>query len=128
LGYPAFVPVRKPTLNTEEATQELFYCKGSGASGIGLYTEEGFVVLKDSTGRRDSVPSIVGTADDRFRQKLLETGVMKVDGLSVKFTRDHLFGSPSMAALALQGRTANGWREWKDKGGRTLDELKRQNA
>jgi Domain of unknown function (DUF4357) len=127
LGYPAFVPVRKPTANVG-AAPELFYCKGPGTSGIGLYTEEGFVVLKGSTGRRESVPSIVGTADDRFRQKLVETGVMKVEGLSVVFTKDHLFGSPSTAAVALQGRTANGWREWKDQNGRTLDELKRQNG
>jgi hypothetical protein len=42
------------------------------------------------------------------------------------FTRDHLFSSPSMAALAVMGRSANGWLEWKDAGGKTLDELKRQ--
>jgi hypothetical protein len=42
------------------------------------------------------------------------------------FTRDHLFASPSMAAVALQGRSANGWVEWKAANGRTLDELKRQ--
>ena len=28
--------------------------------------------------------------------------------------------------MALVGRRANGWAEWKDKQGRTLDELKRQ--
>ena len=27
------------------------------------------------------------------------------------------FGSPSMAAVALLGRTANGWMEWKDASG-----------
>ena len=42
------------------------------------------------------------------------------------FTRDHLFASPSMAAMALMGRSANGWVEWKAANGRTLDELKRQ--
>ena len=42
------------------------------------------------------------------------------------FTRDHLFSSPSMAALAVMGRSANGWLEWKDASGKTLDELKRQ--
>jgi hypothetical protein len=30
------------------------------------------------------------------------------------------------AAVALTGRTANGWFEWKSKDGKTLDELKRQ--
>ena len=31
-----------------------------------------------------------------------------------------------MAAMALMGRSANGWLEWKAANGRTLDELKRQ--
>ena len=37
-----------------------------------------------------------------------------------------VFASPSMAAMALMGRSANGWVEWKAASGRTLDELKRQ--
>lgn len=51
---------------------------------------------------------------------------MTPQGDKVVFQRDHLFGSPSVAALALMGRTANGWFEWSDKDGRTLNELKRQ--
>lgn len=38
----------------------------------------------------------------------------------------YLFFSPSMASVALQGRSANGWAEWKDATGRTRDEVKRQ--
>jgi hypothetical protein len=41
------------------------------------------------------------------------------------FQKDHLFNSPSMALIALLGRTANGWKEWKDAAGQTLDEVKR---
>jgi len=41
------------------------------------------------------------------------------------FTRDHLFASPSMAAMTLLGRSANGWLEWKSPLDRTLDEVKR---
>jgi hypothetical protein len=47
------------------------------------------------------------------------------DGAYV-FTRDHLFSSPSMAAMAVMGRSANGWVEWKTSDGRTLDAVKRQ--
>jgi hypothetical protein len=42
-------------------------------------------------------------------------------------TRNYKFGSPSSAAMALLGRTSNGWVEWKNKHGKSLDELKRQN-
>jgi hypothetical protein len=50
---------------------------------------------------------------------------MKERGDTVVFKRDHLFGSPSMAAIALLGRTSNGWREWKNKDGVTLEATKR---
>jgi hypothetical protein len=105
---------------------EVFVCEASGTQGRGQYTEEGFVVLQGSVGRRHSVPSIVGTSDDNFCQRLLDQGVMRAEGDTVVFQRDHLFRSPSMAAVALLGRTANGWQEWKTPEGRTLDEAKRQ--
>ena len=126
LGYPLFDPVAKSGAAAQ--AQELFYCKASGADGRGLYTQEGFVVLKGSVGRKENVPSIVGTATERFRAKLLESGVLVAKGATVVLAKDHLFRSPSMAAIALMGRTANGWVEWKDKDGKTLDALKRQAA
>ena len=38
------------------------------------------------------------------------------------------FSSPSAAACFVLGASANGWTEWKDKSGRTLDELFRRQA
>lgn len=124
LGYPLFDPVAKPVASA--ATDELFFCTASGANGRGLYTEEGFVVLKGSVGRLKNVPSIIGTAGERLRDRLLISGAMRAEGDTVIFERDELFRSPSMAALALMGRTCNGWVDWKTKDGKTLDEVKRQ--
>jgi len=126
LGYPLFDAVAAPV--AASSSEELFYCKASGATGRGLYTQEGFVVLKDSVGRKENVPSILGTAGERLRNRLIETGVMRIEGQTVVFTKDHLFRSPSMAALALMGRTCNGWVDWKTEDGRTLDVVKRQVA
>ena len=124
LGYPIFDPVARSVEST--AGEEVFFCKGSGANGKGLYTQEGFVVLMGSVGRKENVPSILGTSTERFRDKLIETGVLKVEGETVVFRKDHLFRSPSMASISLQGRSSNGWLEWKNKDGKTLDALKRQ--
>lgn len=124
LGYPVFDPVAKPAAVANQ--EEIFYCRASGANGRGLYTEDGFVVLQGSVGRKENVPSIQGTSGERLREKLLTTGVAHTDGDKFIFDKDHLFRSPSMAALALMGRTCNGWIDWKDKDGKTLDELKRQ--
>lgn len=124
LGQPIFEPLIN--VLTPKGEAELFYCKGSGADGVGEYTTEGFVVRKGSRGRVINVASIQGTSNERFRDQLIREGIMAAqDGLYV-FTRDHLFASPSMAALAVMGRSANGWMEWKDAKGRTLDDVKRQ--
>lgn len=128
LGHPLFAALSQADLpaGTQARTAELFFCRSGGVAGQGLYTSEGFVVLAGSVGRLAHVPSIQGTSDANFRDKLLRDGVMVAEGDTVKFTRDHLFRSPSMAAVALLGRTANGWLEWKTEGGQTLDAVKRQ--
>lgn len=126
LGFPVFEPVAAKPDGAKPV--ELFYCTSGGVSGTGEYTSEGFVVLKGSRGRVRNVASIEGTADQRFRERLIAEGVMvEQDGMLV-FVKDHLFRSPSMAAVALLGRTANGWLEWKSAEGRTLNELKRNIA
>lgn len=124
LGFPIFDPVVKSASTAE--VEDTFYCTASGANGRGIYTQEGFVVLKGSVGRRENVPSIVGTAGERLRDKLLDSGVTKAVGDKIEFQKDHLFRSPSMAALAVLGRTSNGWIDWRTKDGRTLDAVKRQ--
>ncbi len=45
-----------------------------------------------------------------------------------EYTEDGLFASPSAAAVAVLGRNANGWIEWKFPDGRTLSEVKRSDV
>ena len=127
LGFPLFDPLA--TVTEAENPAELFFCRspGVGVDGKGLYTPEGFVVLAGSVGRLENVPSIQGTNDARVRERLIAAGVMEVsEAGTITFPRDHLFRSPSSAASALLGRTANGWREWKNAQGRTLHQLQRE--
>jgi len=125
LGQPLFLPLN--TADDSSESDEIFYCTKSGADGRGIYTNEGFVVLKGSNGRTEFVDSIKDTATGRARQKLIDTNIMQEESGRLVFQRDHLFSSPSAAAMALMGRTANGWITWEQKDGKTLDELKRQN-
>ena len=128
LGQPIFEPLTGAPQQVDGKPQapELFYCKGPQANGIGEYTSEGFVVHKGSTARIGNVASIQGTSQERFRQQLVTDGVLAPNGDSYVFIRDHLFASPSMAAIAVMGRSANGWLEWKNTQGKTLDEVKRK--
>lgn len=123
LGYPLFDPVAKPKQREEPA--EVFNLRSpfNGVEAKGLYTAEGFIVLAGSIGRADTAPSL-GETNERWRQRLLDAGVMRPDEQGrLVFPKDHLFKSPSGAAIALLGRTANGWREWKSPQGQTLHEL-----
>lgn len=130
LGQPIFEPLTSAP--TAKGIVELFYCKGSGADGVGEYTTEGFVVHKSSKGRAEIVPSIQGTSHERMRSQLITEGVLTEiagsAGSLLVFTRDHLFSSPSTAAMTVMGRSANGWVEWKTASGKTLDEVKRQST
>jgi hypothetical protein len=42
------------------------------------------------------------------------------------FSSDFIFSSYSAAAACVLARRANGWVEWKNKEGKTIDELKRK--
>ena len=123
LGHPLFMSLKDS--DSTSASEETFYCTKSDADGRGIYTNEGFVVFKGSSGRTQMVESIKGKAAGRARQKLVDNGIMLEENGRLVFQRDHLFSSPSSAAVALMGRSANGWIAWKHQDGRTLDELKR---
>ncbi len=124
LGYPIFEPVGKQ-FGTSKGDEQ-FYCTRAGSQGVGLYTAEGFVVLKRSQGPSQVAPSSKGTWIESVRADLVQSGVAQADDGLFRFEKDHLFKSPSGAAAALTGRHTNGWVEWKTKDGRTLDSVKRQ--
>ena len=124
LGQPIFEPLTNAP--TAKGETELFYCKGSGADGVGEYTTEGFVVRKGAKARTEIVPSFVGTSGERLRTVLIKEGVLIVQNGELRLVRDQLFTSPSSASDVLTGRNSNGWVEWKAANGKTLDELKRQ--
>lgn len=121
LGFP--VVEARPA----EANAEVFYIKGKDAEGRGQMVEDGFTVLPGSRARKEVVPS-AGDWVKKNRQELLDQGILKEDGNQLLFVEAYTFSTPSGAAMAVLGRTANGWQEWKSKFGKTLDELKRQSV
>lgn len=106
----------------------LLFCEGPAASARAQYTEEGMVVLKGSRGRSEAAPSFAARSAGKNRQRLIDTGVLHLEGTSYVFQKDVLFASPSGASKVVLARSSNGWTEWKDATGKTLDELKRQKS
>lgn len=120
LGFPLFE--RLESLDE----QELFFCKGKEATASGEYNEKGFVVHQGSLGMRALVPSAPKTVTARHQELVAAKVLEPNDANTLRFTKPHVFTSPSIAAAIVLGRNANGWVEWKDKDGRTLDEVKRK--
>lgn len=126
LGYPLFDTLSQSKRGDSSETYFYLRSPSAGVEGKGIYTPEGFVVLTGSTGRVENAPSI-GDSNERWRQRLLDTGVMQPDDQGrLVFQKDHLFKAPSGAAIALLGRRANGWMEWKNEKGQTLHQLIRE--
>lgn len=106
------------TTNNEE-----YELKGPDAEGRGVFTDNGFLVKAGSLARREIAPS--GKSVTSVHQRLIAEGVLEEHGGQFRFVQDHLFNSPSGAAAAVLGRTANGWISWKRADGQTLSEVKR---
>jgi hypothetical protein len=119
LGYPIFDELTQPKV------KEIIVCRGKEAFAQGEYTEEGLVVLANSTCNL-SVTKTVGSWVIGIRDELLAAEILKQHDNVLVFQKDYVFASPSAAAAVVLGRNANGWIEWKYKDGRTLDEVKRQ--
>ena len=56
------------------------------------------------------------------RDEIIKQYCTEKDG-ELFMNADRLFGSPSAAACFCLGTSSNGWRDWKDKDGNTLDSL-----
>nr|WP_284691656.1 DUF4357 domain-containing protein [Pinirhizobacter soli] len=86
-------------------------------------TAEGLWVIAGSTGRGEVSNSLRVHAYRDLRSTLLGQGVIsEVEDGRIRFERDHLFKRPSSAAVAVMGRAANGWIEWRDAQGVSLHE------
>lgn len=119
LGYPIFDEIISSTKK-----KETLFCKGKEASATGEMLDDGFVVFKGSKSNKDetrtATPWVLG-----LRKKLIDDKIMISDKDVYVFSEDFVFSSPSAAAATVLGRQANGWTEWKNKEGVTIDKLYR---
>jgi hypothetical protein len=120
LGYPLFEDLRKAN-----SDKEVLYCKGKEASAQGDMVDDGFIVYKGSKANKEETAT-AGIWVTGNRKKLIDSKILVEEGGVLVFSEDYIFGSPSTAAATVLGRRANGWTEWKNKEGKTIDELFRK--
>ena len=97
----------------------------NGISAFGIYNGESFDVLEGSQIDLDA-EFFEWKSIKTQRQNSFNNGeIMQKDG-KYYITISITFKNPSAAAVFVLGHNANGWVEWKDKDGKTVDELYRK--
>ena len=96
----------------------------NGIEAFGIYDGEKFEILEGSQVNMDKKVNL--ERYNKQRAELLENGsITKIDG---KYILNAIlaFNTPSGASDFILGGSTNGWTEWKNKDGKTLDELYRK--
>jgi len=96
----------------------------NGVLAFGVYDGERFEVLEGS--EIDMSRKSLSVPMEKQRQTALANGnIVLADGKH-KLTVSMSFSSPSSAGQFVLGGSINGWTEWKNKDGKTLDEIFRK--
>lgn len=121
VGYPILQEIAsKEQVSTSDP---LFTCGGKKAFANGRMTNEGFVVYKDSTATAQ-FSNAVAERNRKNVEKLISNGYLeKKDEELYVFIKDYVFNSPSAASDIILGNSTSGWKKWKTKGGKTLEEI-----
>ena len=107
----------------EAQAGSVFACKDKyGNIGKGEYLEDGFILYK---GAKCSLELHKGTKSLPLRDALIQDGTLKKSEDHYVLQSNKIFSSVSSASSIILGRRSNGWIEWKDFNGKTLDKLKR---
>lgn len=103
---------------------EIFHTTRNGITAYGIYSGDKFQVLEDSEiniAKPVSLPKY-----NRQREELLQKGDITVNGKKYILNVILEFNTPSGASDFVLGGSTNGWMEWKNKDGKTLDEIYRK--
>ena len=107
---------------------EIFICKNNkGSYAEGKYLENGFLVFENSRFNLKTTNSFAGGSEEKMRNFLIDNKIAVQKDDFYFLQKDHLFKSPSIAGGVILGMRVNGWSCWKNKDGKTLDEIYRKN-
>lgn len=110
----------KSTLNEAD----ILHTTRNGITAFGIYDSEKFDVLEGSQINIDK-PAHLQKYNRQREELISQQSIVNVDGKYIlKVTLD--FRTPSGASDFVLGGSTNGWVEWKNRDGKTLDELYRK--
>ena len=112
--------------NSAEKEQKTIIFKTSrrGVIARGYYFGDRFDVLEGSEIDIANLSKL--EKYNEMRNNLLNDGNIELEGKKYILKKTISFKTPSGASDFVLGGSTNGWREWKDSNGKTLDELFRK--
>ena len=103
---------------------DILHTTRNGITAFGVYNGEKFEVLEGSQINMDK-PAHLQRYNRQRKELLSEQSIVNIDDkYTLKVTVS--FDTPSGASNFVLGGSTNGWTEWKNKDGKTLDELYRK--
>lgn len=112
---------------TTEAKSDTLYLNMGDLSATGKYTDEGFIVYKESQSSF-SVAEDLSNKFKNLKDELINKGVLVKEENSYVFATEYLFSSPSYASSMVLGYRSNGRHVWKNKEGKSLNEIQESNV
>lgn len=110
--------------SSAQSNQEIFTTSRRGVVAKGVYSGESFDVLPGS--EIDLTKAVNIESYNAKRQECLKDGTITETDGKYYLTKIVSFRTPSGASDFVLGGSTNGWVEWKNKDGKTLDYLFRQ--
>lgn len=107
-----------------EDQREVLHTTRNGITAYGVYTGDKFEVLEDS--EIDMFRPCPFETLKKQRDTALKNGDIKLIKGKYILTSSIEFTTPSGASSFVLGGNTNGWTEWKNKDGKTLDEIYRK--
>lgn len=108
---------------------EIWYCKTKNTNAQAQYRGDKFVVLAGSVIDKEHAPSL----ERAFPAVIIErqqifTKFGSDEGPTITLQENVPFKSPNHAGGFVTGRNVNAWTTWKNKDGKTMDEVVRKGA
>lgn len=114
-------------MNNSQTTRDdmtVLHTTRNGIEAFGLYDGEKFEVLEGSQINMDKPTNTI--KHNQQRKELLAKGEIVEEKGRYILKATLTFNTPSGASDFIIGGSTNGWTEWKNKDGKTLDELFRR--
>jgi hypothetical protein len=113
--------------NPNEQKNKIFSIKAKGIQANAIYTSEGVVLLEGSQIAKNETPSASNGIRNLRKEKLDEGYIIDREEF-FEVIKKITFTGVSTASSFVLGRNSNGWIEWKNKLGKSLDEVERGNG